>query len=271
MASSDIKQFYFYHNYLWTETDFGDLQDWIFETIGGIAEGAFGAAVLQGFDVTPSTGMIVTVADGVASNSNGRLLVGASLANQTFATPAGNPAWSLLVARPVDTDEDDITNPEDPSGPDVPLHKKIGMSLVVLNGTPAGSPAYPSIVAGDVIIAAVKLTSGQTTLTTANFDYNKIDRPRRRLNKIKTITASETLSVLDEVIEVNATGGAVTVTLPNVFSARARKYTVVKIDSSANAVTVASGDLISGQSTQVIDDQWGSLKVYSNSTSWRVA
>lgn len=75
-------------------------------------------------------------------------------------------------------------------------------------------------------------------------------------------TSGYTVTVLDDTILVDASAGAVTITLisaawtPNVFH-------VKKIDSSANAVTVAAaaGELIDGAATQSLAAQWNSVTV----------
>lgn len=78
----------------------------------------------------------------------------------------------------------------------------------------------------------------------------------------RTVTSNYTVNVLDDTIYVDASGGAVTVTLissqwtPNT-------YTVVKIDSSANAVTVAakSGETINGAASVNLTSQYQKTKV----------
>lgn len=78
----------------------------------------------------------------------------------------------------------------------------------------------------------------------------------------RTVTSNYTVNVLDDTIYVDASGGAVTVTLissqwtPNT-------YTVVKVDSSANAVTVAakSGETINGVASVNLTTQYQKTKV----------
>lgn len=78
----------------------------------------------------------------------------------------------------------------------------------------------------------------------------------------RTVTSNYTVNVLDDTIYVDASAGAVTVTLissqwtPNT-------YTVVKVDSSANAVTVAakSGETINGVASVNLTTQYQKTKV----------
>lgn len=63
----------------------------------------------------------------------------------------------------------------------------------------------------------------------------------------RTLTASTTLDAYDQMVDVDATDGAVTITLPP----QGQAIRVRKIDTSANAVTVepSSGQSLSGRTT----------------------
>lgn len=84
---------------------------------------------------------------------------------------------------------------------------------------------------------------------------------------VRTITTSQTLRVIDETVLVNASGGAV---VPTLISAVAtpNRYTVKKIDASANAVTVtaAVGQTIDGSNTFVLNNQWDTVTVLPDGT-----
>lgn len=79
-------------------------------------------------------------------------------------------------------------------------------------------------------------------------------------SRVRTVTASYSCTIDDEVILADATSGAITITL---FDLRqlpiGRKYTVKKIDTSANAVTVQ------GFNSQQIDN----AASYVNSTAYQ--
>ncbi len=76
------------------------------------------------------------------------------------------------------------------------------------------------------------------------------------------VTASRDVTLLDEVLLVDATDGPITVTLL-VAAESTRELTVIKIDASANAVTVAAqtGQTISGSATHALAAQWDFVKV----------
>ena len=90
---------------------------------------------------------------------------------------------------------------------------------------------------------------------------------------VKAVTANYQVLVTDQTILVDATAGAVTVTL--ISSAwTPNTYTVKKTDSSANAVTIAvvSGEHIDGATTQTLTTQWQKITVaparVSSSWNW---
>ena len=62
----------------------------------------------------------------------------------------------------------------------------------------------------------------------------------------KTITANYTTTVMDDVLLVDATASAVTVTFPDPTRAEGGQWIVKKIDSSGHAVTFAATILSSG-------------------------
>ncbi len=81
---------------------------------------------------------------------------------------------------------------------------------------------------------------------------------------VQSITASTTLNGTSSIVLVNASAGAVTVTLP--ASSNTGMYiTIVKTDASANAVTVAPAgtDTIEGSTSKVISAQYGKVSLVS--------
>lgn len=94
------------------------------------------------------------------------------------------------------------------------------------------------------------------------------------VNPSTTNTTSMTLSVtsLTLIRRIDATTGNLTVTLPDVGVGKGRIYTIKKIDSTANTVTVtaAAGQTMDGVSTKVLTTQYATVKVYSNGTTWDV-
>ena len=70
---------------------------------------------------------------------------------------------------------------------------------------------------------------------------------------------------------INATSGAVTVTLPTAVS-NAASFIIKKTDSSTNKVTIDgySTETIDGGTTYVLNDQYNYVEIVSNGTNWVV-
>lgn len=275
MAASDIRQFYFYVKYIWRAQDFLDMQTWERSWVKAVTEGALGGSILTGCRVVPNTGMQVNIEAGIAVSATGQLMVIPSTQNATFATPAGNPAKSLVVARPKFTDANNIPDPLNPPS-QVPLQQIQGYEIVVLDGVAAPSPVYPTPQTEDVVLMGVTLTNGQTTIAYSDLDRTPIYLPRKRVHPISVRTAQWSVDAdRDELVEIDCSttaGFGNLGILPDARQVPGRQYTFMKIDSGANAANVSGqlGQTLSGQAYVSIDDQWGSFSVYSNGLNWRV-
>lgn len=88
---------------------------------------------------------------------------------------------------------------------------------------------------------------------------------------ITTKTASYTATAADSTILGDATIGAITISLPTAVGIAGRKYTVKKIDSSANAVILdpAGTETIDGVATLSLTTQWGRATVQSDGANWQ--
>lgn len=87
---------------------------------------------------------------------------------------------------------------------------------------------------------------------------------------VTTQTSAYTATGTDVTILANATGGAFSVTLPTAVGATGKIYTVKKIDSSVNAVTVAttSSQTIDNQTTEPLARQFDAVTVQSDGANW---
>lgn len=87
----------------------------------------------------------------------------------------------------------------------------------------------------------------------------------------RTLTSNATLASTDHVVLVDATNGAVTVTLP-LAAARLSEFCIKKTDSSANAVTVDGngGETIDDATTFVLTEQYDAIRIFSDGTEWWV-
>jgi hypothetical protein len=85
-------------------------------------------------------------------------------------------------------------------------------------------------------------------------------------------TANFTLGGTAALHSCDATGGAFNMILPDAAGRTGRVYTIKKVDSSTNAVTVTttSSQTIDLTTTYILQSQWQSITVYSTGTNWEI-
>jgi hypothetical protein len=213
MASNDIRKFNFYQQYVWQAADFTNFQLWIRGIIRGIAEGAFSRGVLSGLKVTVAGGLNLSVEAGIAVNEDGRQIFSTTQLSTSVAADGSNPRRSLVVLRPKDTNMTNITEPTNPPN-QVPLHVKEEFDLIIIPGTPGVSPQYPSINAGDVIIAGIQIATSAVALTQDNVDYSVAHLAKPRRQRVRRVAADYSVQIDDEIIEASATGGNLVIQFP---------------------------------------------------------
>lgn len=88
----------------------------------------------------------------------------------------------------------------------------------------------------------------------------------------RVITASGTVLVTDYLILANATGGAITVTLPEAAENQGRVLVVKKTDASVNAVTLDGNgsETIDGAATKALSAQYAGTMILSDGSGWWV-
>ena len=89
-------------------------------------------------------------------------------------------------------------------------------------------------------------------------------------NVLSPVGVDITLDQFMRTVPVSAAGGNRIITLPPAASARFRKYTIKKVDSTPNTVTIdADGaETIDGALSQVLTTQWQGITVQSDGTTW---
>lgn len=91
--------------------------------------------------------------------------------------------------------------------------------------------------------------------------------------RLRSITGNVTLATTDQVVVVDATSAAVTVTLPAVAGMPAGTwYAIKKTDATGNTVTVDANasETIDGATTQVITGRYTTLTIVSDGSSWHI-
>lgn len=150
------------------------------EILGKYASTFFGFGVLKTtdfpnpFPITLSgSGMTGTVGAGIAYSPNGEFTSIPS-GTPSFTIPTSNPSnprWDLLVLRYKQTGDSLIPKPSDPITM-VYLNLLDDYELAVIPGTPSGSPAYPSKLSNDVILAGIKVPANASVGTTCVLDLS---------------------------------------------------------------------------------------------------
>jgi len=85
-------------------------------------------------------------------------------------------------------------------------------------------------------------------------------------------SANYTTLATDEVIAVDASGAARTITLLTASSRAGQKFSIKKTDNSVNAVTIntTSSQTIDGASTYTLSNQYDGVTVISNGSNWLI-
>jgi len=114
---------------------------------------------------------------------------------------------------------------------------------------------------------AVTSLEGTNLSVDGNGDLNVSGITDGAYDSVTTVTANHTASD-NEVVLGDASGGAITVTLPSATSAVVA--VIKKIDSSTNAVTIATPntETIDGQSSIDITNQYASRTITSDGTNY---
>ncbi len=207
MSASESPPLYeFYFRYKWAPADFAGFQDALVGLVRDSFGAVFGPALIDGGAVAPSgSTRAVTVQPYIAINDDGYLNVqnDISLVSIT-ANSSGNPRKDLIVARPKLTNGTLISRPTSPFD-SVPLTILQETELVAIAGTPAGSPAYPSKVAGDVIIAGLAVANGATSFSSGNIDTSVTELISTNANFANWVIAKDANSTADLAAGASAT------------------------------------------------------------------
>ena len=88
----------------------------------------------------------------------------------------------------------------------------------------------------------------------------------------RTEISNYSITTSDSLILADASSLSLLITLPSVTDANKMQFTIKKIDSSANTVTIDGNgsETIDGATTAVITMQWESVTVQSNGTAWYI-
>lgn len=145
------------------------------------------------------------------------------------------------------------------------------MSSYVGRGTHAARPASPNVASGVAPIYYETDTTNTFVWTGSAWVQINGGGGSAALS-VSTKTTTYTITSSDDVILADASGGAFTVSLPTAVG-WTKRITVIKIDSSANAVTVGTtgGQTINGPSSRLLAAQFSGTTLVSDNANWRRA
>jgi NDP-sugar pyrophosphorylase family protein len=115
--------------------------------------------------------------------------------------------------------------------------------------------------------------SNQTIIgnsSTTNAEIKGALKTNGFVSTINTKTSAYTILTSDEIIAADASSSAFTVTLPTAVGVAGQTYTIKRINTGSNAVTVGttSSQTIDGATTYALSIQYKYVKVVSNGTNW---
>jgi len=114
---------------------------------------------------------------------------------------------------------------------------------------------------------------GDAASTTA-YSWQLIASGEFSLDKLSvdSTSSSTTLDATNSVVLVDASGGAITITLPTAVGITGKSYHIKKIDVSANNVTIdgSGSETIDGSTTLVISAQYDAPYIVSDGANWHV-
>ena len=127
------------------------------------------------------------------------------------------------------------------------------------------------VTGSNITLGNATLSLGGTTTSVGNLTVNNVTINGSVANLV-TKTTAYTATTADSTILGNASAGAFSITLPTSVGATGRLYTIKKVDSSANAVTIATtlSQTIDGQTTKPLSIQYDGVQVQSDGANWVV-
>ena len=90
---------------------------------------------------------------------------------------------------------------------------------------------------------------------------------------VEEYSGTAPLRDLNHIALVDASGGAATMSIPSVSGLVGRKYTIIKDDSSANAVTIDpdGAETINGVSSVSLASQGDAVTLVSDGAEWKIS
>jgi hypothetical protein len=257
----------------------------IFALMGKQSNCVMGAA---DFAVSFVNATTVALAPGVGFQFDGtqvdpepknRLLYNAASANQTITTPdPTNPRIDLICIKNsrvvIQSGTRNFKNATTlvVAPTSLPLEDDWQTLAAVVTGTPGSSPTVPATPSGymavaQVLVAPVSGVANQGSIADVRVRFEKPSS----WSSLNPQSANYTMTLDDEIVLANATGGPITIKAPlaascyDASTGKGKKFKVIKVDATTNVVTVqGSGtDLLGDANIQTIANQGTAIDMVS--------
>ena len=184
LLNSEIREFNWLTRYLVNKTDLQNLQLWLqtFAAIQGQSVGLQGV-IISGLDVAYDLGAFGTkfiCQAGFGIDKTGKPLINTAEIEITSSASYANNVKGYLLLKFVGTGATPTTTSVESGN----LHTIYGCELELVLGTPAASPAYPSLSAKDGLILAAFTLDSSAQLTNLTFEYSSFPRVGAKPNKL---------------------------------------------------------------------------------------
>jgi len=148
------------------------------------------------------------------------------------------------------------------------MYTDAAMTVAATNPIVLDSQGRATVYADGNYYMVVKTSAGVTVDTPDNFYYAV--QATSGYDSYVAKTADYTATATDDIITVNAAGGVVTISLPTAVGIEGKRFTIVKTDSSANAVTIDpnGAQTINGSATSALSNQYDALQIVSTGANW---
>ena len=129
-----------------------------------------------------------------------------------------------------------------------------------------------------IVIGANATVTTSNTIQLGNNSITKVVtsgtiKSNGLISNLASKTSAYTITNLDEIITADATSAAFTITLPTAVGVTGQTFTIKRINSGSNAVTVGatSSQTIDGSTTYSLSAQYKYVKVVSDGSNWIIA
>jgi hypothetical protein len=222
------------------------------DSLGNLDFKAIGALTISGGSVTPTQNWHVVDTEGSAASDD----------LDTIAVTNVTDGFILFLRQANDardvTIKHDTGNIKCPGGVDIALADTTQVVVLIYDGTLSKWLASTPSVANAGLINKSNTWAAEQIFTKAE---------RHAYTSVSTAT---TLDATHNVVDVDASSAAITITLPTAVGINGREYVIRKLDSSGNAVTVDGNgaETINGAATKALSTQYETVHIMSDGANW---